>query len=190
MTYSKPLAEREKALEDAFFREENERLIESLRAKQARAAREEALAGVLGVRDHAILAPLIGLGVRAENVAALVLAPLVAVAWADHQLDPEERRALLAAERHYGIDPESDAGRLLDDWLASRPHDSLLDAWSGYVGALARVLSPGDRDRLRAEIVGRADRIARAFEKTFLRGGGPSRAELDVLAKIEAAFEA
>lgn len=188
MSYSKPLTEREKALEDAFFREENERLIEALRTKQTRAAQEQALAGVLGVRDHALLAPLLALGVRAENVAALVLAPLVAVAWADRQLDAEERRAILAAEQHYGIDPGSDAGKLLATWLEARPHESLLETWSTYAKLLAKVLKPAERTALRDEIVGRSRRIASAFEKSFLRGGGPTRAEADVLAKIEAAF--
>lgn len=188
MSYSKPLTEREKALEDAFFRDENTRLIEALRTKQARAAQEQALAGVLGVRDDALLAPLVSLGVRAENVAALVLAPLVAVAWADRHLDPEERRAILAAEQHYGIDPASEAGKLLATWLEAQPHESLLETWSAYVKLLVKVLKPAERAALRSEIVERSSRIASAFEKSFLRGGGPTRAEATVLAKIEAAF--
>lgn len=188
MSYSKPLAEREKALEEAFFREQNAHLIDALRAKQARSAQQQALARVLGVPDDAVLSPLITLGVRSENVAALVLAPLVAVAWADRQLDPAERRAILAAESQYGIDPESEAGRLLASWLEARPHESLLDAWSGYVKLLCKVLKPDEREGLRNEIVGRSSRIARAFEKSLLRGGGPTRAESEALAKIEAAF--
>lgn len=188
MSFSKPLTEREKALEEAFFREQNAKLIESLRAKKAQSEQQEALAKVLGVRNDAVLTPLLGLGVRAESVAALVLAPLVAVAWADHQLDDDERRAIVAAEQHYGIDPASEAGRLLSTWLEARPHESLLDAWTAYVRALAPSLAPAERDRLRDEILERSGRIARAFEKSFLRGGGPTRAEAAVLAKIEAAF--
>lgn len=188
MSFSKPLNEREKALEEAFFREQNARLIESLRAKKTETAEREQLARVIGVHDESILAPLHALGIRAENVAALVLAPLVAVAWADHQLDANERRALIEAEKHFGIDPESDAGRLLATWLAARPHESLLEAWTSYVKQLCSVLAPDERGKLRNEIVRRASALARAFEKSFLRGGGPTRAEADVLAKIEAAF--
>jgi hypothetical protein len=188
MSYSRPLTEREKALEEAFFRDQNARLIESLRVKKAAATQKEALAAVIGVRDESILSPLHALGVRAENVAALVLAPLVAVAWADHQLDAEERRALIEAEQHFGIDPDSESGRLLATWLAARPHESLLGAWTSYVQQLCRVLAPDERTKLRDEIVGRASAIARSFEKSFLRGGGPTRAEAEVLAKVEAAF--
>ena len=188
MSYSKPLAEREKGLEEAFFREQNAHLIEALRGTQARSDQQQALAGVLGVRDDTILAPLIALGIRAENVTALVLAPLVAVAWADRQLDPKERRTILAAEAQYGIDPKSEAGKLLASWLEARPHESLLDAWSGYVKLLCKVLQPAERERLRSEVVERSSRIARAFEKSILRGGGPTRTETEALAKIEAAF--
>ncbi|MFO0689961.1 MAG: hypothetical protein U0900_14785 [Myxococcota bacterium] len=188
MSFSKPLTEREKALEEAFFREQNAKLIESLRAKKAQSEQQEALSRVLGVRDQAVLAPLIGLGVRAESVTALVLAPLVAVAWADRQLDDEERRAILAAEEHYGIDPQSEAGKLLATWLQARPHESLIEVWSAYVKGLLKSLAPAERARLRTEILERSSRIASAFEKTFLRGGAPNRAEAGVLAKIEAAF--
>ena len=189
MSFSNPLTEREKALEDAFFREQNARLVEALRAKQAQTEQKNALSGVLGVRDDSILAPLVELGVRAESVTALVLAPLVAVAWADHRLEDHERQAILAAEQHYGIAPESEAGKLLASWLEARPHESLLEAWSTYVSALCKVLKPAERDRLREEIVGRSERIAEAFKKTFLRAGAPDPAEEAVLATIRAAFE-
>ncbi len=188
MSFSKPLADREKALEDAFFREENERLIASLRAKKAEAEERQALAKTLGVGNEAVIAPLLKLGVRAENVAALVLAPLVAIAWADRQLHDVERRQVVAAGEHYGIDPESDAGKLLATWLAARPHESLIDVWAGFAEELGRTLAPAERDSLRDEIVERARGIARAFEKSLLRGRGPGDAENAVLAKIEAAF--
>jgi hypothetical protein len=188
MSFSNPLTERLKALEDAFFREQNARLVEALRARQAQAEQKNALSAVLGVRDDSVLAPLVELGVRGESVTALVLAPLVAVAWADHRLEDHERQAILAAEQHYGIAPDSEAGKLLASWLEARPHESLLEAWSTYVSALCKVLKPAERDRLREEIVGRSERIAEAFKKTFLRAGATNSAEEEVLTKIRAAF--
>ncbi len=188
MSFSKPLAEREKALEEAFFRDANAKLIEALRARRAQTEQRDALAKIVGVADETVLAPLLALGIRAESVAALVLAPLVAVAWADRQLDDDERRQLIAAETHYGIDPKSEAGKLLESWLDARPHESLIDAWASYVQELCKTLQPADRERLRSEIVGRARHIVRGFEKTFVRGHGPSRAESDALAKVEAAL--
>ncbi|MCA9502429.1 MAG: hypothetical protein KC616_05070 [Myxococcales bacterium] len=187
-SYTQPLSKRERALEEAFFREESERLLAAMRAREQRTEQYEALSGILGVKQHAIIDPLLDLGLREENVTALVLAPLVAVAWADRALDSEERRLILGAESELGIDPNSEGGQLLAIWLDHRPHESLLDAWAGYVQELCKVLSPEERNRLRDDTLGRARRIAQAIEKSFVRGGGPSEAELEVMARIEQAF--
>ena len=78
MTFSKPLSEREKALEEAFFREANAKLIETLRARRDEAEQREALSKALGIADESVLTPLRRLGIRVETVAALVLAtPIV-----------------------------------------------------------------------------------------------------------------
>ena len=188
MSRSRPLSEREKAFEDLFFREESERLVEAMRARKSRKEQFAALSGALGVDAPELINPLLELDLREKNVTALVLAPLVAVAWADRMLDNEERRSILKAEDDFGIDPKSEAGLLLEVWLDHRPHESLLDAWAAYVGELCRVLEPDERTRLRNEIVSRSRRIARAVEKSFLRSGGPTEAEKAVLEKIEAAF--
>ena len=133
MSYTKPLAERERALEDAFFRKESERLLAAMRERKSHEAQKEALSEVLGLRDERIIEPLLDLGIREENVTALVMAPLVAVAWADRTLDNEERYTLLEAENDLGIDPKSAAGELLAVWLSHRPHENLIDAWAAYV---------------------------------------------------------
>ncbi|MAG31256.1 MAG: hypothetical protein CL908_10260 [Deltaproteobacteria bacterium] len=189
MSYPRPLKERERVLEDAFFREESERLVAGMRAKKSRDEQFEGLSSVLGLRDPAIVDPLLDLGLREQNAAALVLAPLVCVAWADHRLEEKERRSIHRAEKAHGIDPNSDAGRLLEIWLEHRPHESLLDAWAGYVHDLCKALPSTERDRLQRDILSRAQRIAHAFEKSVFRGSGPVQAEKDVIAKIAAAFE-
>jgi hypothetical protein len=188
MSRTNPLAERERALEEAFFRKENERLLDAMRERQAREQQFEGLAGVLGTRSPSIIDPLLDFGLREENVTALILAPLVAVAWADHQLDHEDRRAILKAEHDLGVDPDGKAGELLALWLEHRPHEALLDVWAAYVGELCKVLPEAERVRLRDDVVKRSQHIVNAVEKTFLRGGGPSEPERAVLARIEAAF--
>ncbi len=189
MAQSNPLKAREKAFEDMFFQKKNEELIEAMRAKKTRDEQFSALGSVLGVDSSTLIDPLLDLGLRGENVAALVLAPLVSVAWADRNLDNEERRVILKAEDDFDIDSESEAGQLLASWLEFRPHESLLDAWAGYVGEICKVLGAEERARLRDDIVSRAHRIASAVEKSFLRGGGPTEEALAVVARIEAAFD-
>jgi len=188
MSRTNPLAERERALEEAFFHKENERLLDAMRERQAREEQFEGLAEVLGTHAHEIIDPLLDFGLREENVTALILAPLVSVAWADHQLDHEDRRTILKAEDDLGIDPKSKAGELLSRWLDHRPHESLLDVWAAYVGELCKVLPEAERARLRDDIVSRSSHIVNAVEKAFLRGAGPSEPERTVLARIEAAF--
>lgn len=188
MSRTNPLAERERALEDLFFKKENERLIEAMRARKSREAQFDALSNALGVKSPALIDPLLDLGVREENVTALVLAPLVAVAWADHELHDDERRALLKAEHDFAIEPESDAGQLLDHWLHHRPHESLLDAWAAYVRELCQVLPAEEKERLREDVLTRARDILDTFENSLQRGGGPSEPEKQAIAKIEAAF--
>jgi len=183
------LKAREKAFEDMFFQKKNEELIEAMRSRKTREEQFESLASVLGVDSSELVDPLLDLGLRGENVTALVLAPLVAVAWADRTLDNEERRVILKAEDDFDIDPESEAGQLLANWLEHRPHESLLESWAAYVVELCRVLGSAERARLRDDIVSRSRRIARAMEKSFLRGGGPTEDEMAVVARIEAAFD-
>jgi hypothetical protein len=186
MSYTRPFAAREKALEDAFFRKESERLLAEMRERETRQSQFEALSKVLGVRDPLIIDPLLDLGLNETSVTALVMAPLVCVAWADRTLDNEERHFLLEAKNDFGIDPKSEAGKLLAVWLEHRPHENLLDSWAAYVTELFKVLEPAEQERLRDDVVTWSWRIAGALEKTFLRGGGPAAAEKAVLERIEA----
>jgi hypothetical protein len=188
MSYAQPLSDREHALEEAFFRKEGRRLLAAMRERDDRRSRFEALSKVLGLRDAGIIDPLLDLGMREESVTALVMAPLVAVAWADRTLDTEERHLLLEAEKDFGIDPDGEAGHLLADWLEHRPHAKLMDAWSAYVHELCNVLEPTERDRLRDDVATAAWRIALALEKSFFRESAPTSSERVVLARIEEAF--
>ena len=188
MSESRTLSERERAFEAVYFQKESERLIEAMRERKSREQQSEALAQVLGVDSHDLIDRLLDLGLRAENATALVLAPLVMVAWADHKIHKEEKKAILKAEEDFDIDADSDAGRLLEVWLDHRPHESLLDVWAGYVGELCQAMEPEERAKLRDDIVNRAERIARAIDKTFLRAGGPSETEKALLDRIASAF--
>src|SRR4029450_10355631 len=93
------LADRRKALEEEFFRKENERQRAALQARKKRDESKAALRET-GIGDDALIDRLLDLGVAAEAVVALELAPLVAVAWADGTLDDRERAAVLRAARH------------------------------------------------------------------------------------------
>lgn len=188
MSYTKPLIERERALEEAFFHRINEKLIEEMRAQREHDADFAALAEHLHLREAGTIEALLELGVRPENVASLVMAPLVAVAWADRSLDNEERAQLLHDEEELGIRADSPAGRLLAAWLDERPPSQLFETWVAYATELSHALPAEERERLREDVVARSKRLCGALEKTFLRGGGPNADERAVVERIEAAL--
>ncbi|MFK7898742.1 MAG: hypothetical protein AB8G23_23110 [Myxococcota bacterium] len=188
MTETNPLAERERALENLFFEAENQKLIDRLHEKLEHESNRDQLAAALGINSEELLEGLLALGIRANNMAALIVAPLVVLAWADGQIDPSERGAIRAAEAEHLIPKDGGAAHLLEIWLEHRPHESLLEAWVTYTELLCQHLSAQARERLKTDVVGRANRLAGALQKRLVRGSGPTESEKRVLAQIETAF--
>lgn len=181
------LGDRGRALEDEFFRKEDQRLTARLRELQEKAASREALGKVSGIKNEAILDKLIQLGIRAEVVAALALVPLVEVAWADGSIDERERRQILERAEKGGIAPDSTDHALLQTWLERRPDRKLLSAWIQMVEGLSEQMSPEQVGALRADLIERARSIASA-SGGFLGVGKVSAAEADMIQKLESAF--
>jgi hypothetical protein len=182
------LGERKRALEEAFFARENERLRQRLIDADTDRSRKAALAAASGITDEKVLDRLAGLGLGTDTLAALALVPLVAVAWADGSIDRTERAAVLDAAKQAGIGGQGAGQELLDRWLGERPPAALLDAWMDYTRAICAGLGTSERAALRDELLGRARRVAEATGG-FLGLSSPiSDAEAAVLAKLEGAF--
>lgn len=182
------LSDRRKALEEAFFRKENEKLRERLRTQMERAEHRESLASAIGISDKAVLDHLISLGLDGETVAALGLVPLIEVAWADGRMDDSEHQAVLKAARHRGVDDASPAGLLLDGWLSTPPPPRLLEVWVQYVRALSANLDAPARTALRDEVIGRAREVAESAGGFLGMGSKISPAEREMLKRLESAF--
>ena len=180
------LRDRGRSLEDEFFRREDQRLTERLKELRAAEASREALSKASGITKPEVLDKLMELGIRAETVAALIVVPLVEVAWADGTLDAKERRAVI--ERS-GIQPGSSGAALLDAWLDRRPDPKLLTAWTHMVQGMTAQLDAAERERLKAGLLDRARAVASASGGILGVGAKVSRAEAEVLAKLEAAFD-
>jgi len=141
-----------------------------------------ALAAASGVHERKALEQLHAVGARAESVAALALAALVEVAWADGAVAAREHDEIRAAARAEGLSPA--ASTLLDVWLEAPPDPRLLAAWESYLAASSQIERREElRDRLRA----RALDVARAHGGIFGIGRVSSRESL-VLARVERAF--
>ena len=149
-------------LEDAFFTRESARLLQQMRDRARQQERRQAMREVVRVDDDALIDHLIELGLEPGTVLALQLVPLAAIAWADGEIEPRERDAVLKAAAAQGVNPDSVAGQVLANWLVQKPGAELVDAWKRHMRALWPKLSAKERDDIRKSALDRARRVAEA----------------------------
>ncbi len=187
MTSTNPRDLAARALEDAFFLEQDRVLIEKLRAMKQMAETKDALAAASGITSDAVLSRLVELQVEPEILAALAAVPLVEVAWADGRVDDGERAAVLAHADAQGIRAGSMERELLERWLTHRPEPRLLEAWRTYVQGLCARLGPEERAELKEELLRRTRATAQATGG-FLGMGRISAPEQRMLDALAASF--
>lgn len=181
------LQDRRKSLEEAFFAKQDAKLIAQLRADREKKLGIAALKSASRIEDPELLARLVDLGIDARSWTALALMPLVEVAWADGSVEPKERKAILAAAREHGVEPGSPGEALLESFLTTRPGPSVFAAWGGYVTELVANLSAEEREAMRARLVERARKVAKAAGG-MLGIASISDAEKRVIAALEKPF--
>jgi hypothetical protein len=177
-----------RALEDSFFAKENERILRELRAASAREEKKKEFREHLSIKNDEVLDALVDLEVEPETVIAFTLVPLVEVAWADGEIQPKERDAILKAAVERGVGHDSPTANLLSNWLAMRPDPQLLETWMAYIEELKLSLSEASRKEMKKSVMGRARAIAEAAGG-FLGLGSISAAEKKMLDELEWAFE-
>jgi hypothetical protein len=182
------LRDRGRSLEDEFFRREDQRLLARLNELKATETTRAALAKASGITEPVVLDALLGLGIRAETVAALSVVPLVEVAWADGSLDAKERGAILEGARQSGIAPGSTAYALLEPWLERRPDPKLLTAWVQLVRDIRDRLGSEEAGRLKTSLLVQARAVASASGGILGLGAKVSSAEAAMLGRLESAF--
>jgi hypothetical protein len=183
---SKGLEERRQSLEEEFFRKQNERLRDALKAKQDRESATKALHAA-GVRDGVLANQLVELGVAPQSVAALELVPLVLVAWADGEMQEKEREAILRAAHDAGVPEGGPGSQLLHQWLSTPPPATLEGTWTQYVRELCAQMAPEAKGKFCDELLGRTREIAKSAGG-FLGLGAVSAAEQQVLDRLTQAF--
>jgi hypothetical protein len=184
------LGKRAKAMENRFFYEADQKLLENHKKLKLMKENLASLRKVSGIQDERILGKLVELRVRPETLVSLAVIPLVEMAWADGSLDRRERQALLSASAAIGMNKQGIDYQLLESWMAIPPGPVLFETWVHYVKALSSQLAEDARTRLRDEILHHAREIADASGGILGLGVGSriSRKELSVLAKLEKAF--
>jgi len=184
------LHDRERALEEAFFAQQDEALLRRLREADAAKSKKEALFAASGISDDALLDKLVALGVDGAAVASLSLVPLVLVAWADGSIDAKERGAALSAAVEAGVDKQGAGYQLLERWLTMKPPPNLLSTWMDYIRAISSTMTEQGKRDLKGDLLGRARAIAEAAGGILGAGWKTSPAERDMLARLEKAFSA
>ena len=176
------LGDRRRVLEDSFFAQRDCELMEKLKNQ----LKKEALSNAYGISDPAALEILVQANISPETMAALTLVPLIAVAWANGHIAPEERAAIFSVTEASGIGADSICRQLLDTWLAE-PCPDLIDAWKSYIQALATSISTDAITALRNEVLDHAHKVA-AAAGGVLGMGSISKSEKAVIEDLKSAF--
>jgi hypothetical protein len=163
-----PFKERERSEEAAYFREQDSRLIEKLRENSRLEEIVKALASNLQTNDPKLLRRVMDLGVTLDTGPALLLAPLVQVAWAERKVTDRERETVLRLARARGVEEGSPAYTQLVAWLQDRPADSLFDTAVEVIKAGLSVLPPDLREE-------RVKRLVQACHEVAEASGGLAR---------------
>jgi tellurite resistance protein len=173
----------------AFFTGANAPLLAELRKRTEAEQEREALRETVGIKDETFLRRLQALGVRSEAAVALVMVPLVLVAWGDGTLDEKERAAILEAAQQRGIAAERIARELLKNGLARKPDPKLLPTWIAYARRLWGRFTADERWAMRENLLRSARQVAEATGGLFGLTSRVSAGERKVLHEIEAVLD-
>ena len=121
------MSDREKALEESYFRQQDARLLEKLRKGATLDEIALALRDKLDVDNPELLARAREAGVTPETAPAFLLAPLIQVAWAEGKVGRHEREAVLRLAHERGVASGTPAHDQLVSWLEQKPSDALFD---------------------------------------------------------------
>jgi hypothetical protein len=116
-----------KGAEEAYFRQKEAELIETLRRRfQEQRAREQ-LGDAVEVHDETILKAFEALGFSRDTVSILHLVPLIQVAWSDGDVSDAERAKIREVAALRGVAAGTPGYGLLERLLDKRPSDQAFD---------------------------------------------------------------
>jgi tellurite resistance protein len=157
--------DREKAMEETYFRQEDAKLLDKLRQNAKLDEIATALRDQLHVQNPDLLLRVRNLGITVDKAPALFLAPLLQVAWADGSVSKDERETVLRLARERDVDPDSPAYAQIVEWLKVRPSDEIFDTAVQVLKAGFSVLPPAEQEE-------RLQRVVEACNEVAMTSGG------------------
>jgi hypothetical protein len=154
--------DRERGEEDAYFRQQDAKLIAKLRQKAQFSEIAHALAEKLHADEPELLERIQKLGVTLNTGSAFILAPLVEVAWIDGYVSDAERDTILHIAKQRGVETGSADYRQLLDWLAHRPSDEVFRTALEAIRIGLSVLPPDESERRIATMIKACEDVAQA----------------------------
>jgi len=131
-----------------------------------------------------------------EKLAALALAPLVEVAWADGHVTPAEREAVLEAAKALGLGQRSEFCRsTLRRWLNEAPPTAALEQWRSLLAPTLAESTSRPARKARNRLLSEAVKVAKMDGLDFEEGAaideraGITDDEQRVLDELAAALE-
>jgi hypothetical protein len=147
------------SLENAFFTDLDQRLLQGLQEKLSEEQSIQKLGEASGIQDQQALAAMHRMGVTPGAVSAVRVFPLIAIAWADGTADSKEAAAVRAiASKH--VDSGSEASKLLEHWLANRPTPEMLEAWEACANALFSGVLGSESRKLKEGLIAEMEEVA------------------------------
>jgi hypothetical protein len=175
-------------LEEAFFINEDKKLIEKMHQLEKLNKTKEEYTNVSGIKNSKVLDKFVQLKLPVAIVACLEVIPLIEVAWADGKIDKKEKELIPKNSDKFGITENSVEYELLCSWLNHKPNDTLLDAWIHYISGLCEELTTEERDGLKTETMSHVRELAKVSGGIFGFGNKISSSEKMMIDKLERAF--
>jgi hypothetical protein len=180
---------RGRSLEDAYFAERDRELAARLKERLNSDELKHLLYYSVGLKDELADKGFAHLQTGVEVIAAMALLPMVEVAWCDGSVSLNEKGAVLRGAAEIGMGPESPLHQFLLHWLEQRPSLAALQAWRDYVKAFVSIVEPAHAAKAKENILGRAEKDAKAAGGFLGMGNKISKEEQACLDSLAQAFD-
>jgi hypothetical protein len=159
--------DRERGLEEEYFRKREKALIEKFKQQVAQETERKQLVEATGVSDQKLLDTLQELGFTPDTARLLHLVPLVQVAWVDGDVTKSERDMIMEAAGLYGVEPNSPVYQQLTTWLDRCPTDQFFESALLIVRAMLQALPAEEQVSSEQELVALCTRLAKVSGGVF-----------------------